>query len=101
MISDVSISHASQREEKYLIDAPAIAIEVVSPASTARTLEDKMQLYFGHGALEVWHFYGQYIAVFSAPDAARVIVRDSLSTPLLPGFALSVPDLLGEIVRQS
>ena len=94
-IPDVSITHASQDAGKYLIGAPAIAIEVVPPSNTARILEDKRFLYFAHGAREVWHFYPQrrYVAVFTSPKT-RVTVTDAITTPLLPGCALSVAQLL-------
>ncbi len=93
---DVSITHAGQTiEDDVLIGAPAIAIEVVSPGNSATEMEDKMCLYFAHGAREVWHFYPkqQYVAVFTSPQT-RVTVSDTLTTPLLPGCALSIAKLL-------
>src|SRR5690348_4468666 len=54
---DVSITHASQPEGKYLNRAPAIAIEVISPSNRTQDTEAKTELYFRHGAREVWRFY--------------------------------------------
>src|SRR6266536_904707 len=54
---DVSITHAGQPADKYLEGAPAIAIEVVSPGDTAQEMEAKIELYFRHGAREVWRVY--------------------------------------------
>lgn len=46
--------------------APEICVEVRSPGNTRREMEDKLEAYFGAGALEVWfcgengtmHFHG-------------------------------------------
>ncbi|HTH49044.1 MAG TPA: Uma2 family endonuclease [Candidatus Limnocylindria bacterium] len=93
---DVSITHARQAEGKYLGGAPAIAIEIVSPSNLARHLDRKTDLYFEFGAREVWRIY---------PDTRRAIIhtgctdqirteREAIATPLLPGFTLSLKEIL-------
>ena len=52
---DASVTHAGQREGEYFLGAPAIAVEVVSPSNTIKTIEAKAKLYFQYGAREVWH----------------------------------------------
>ena len=95
---DVSISHSAQAEDKYLRGGPAIAIEVISPSNGARHVDLKTKLYFQFGATEVWQVY---------PSTRRVIIHteggckirlehDAVSTPLLPGFSLSIAEILGE-----
>jgi Uma2 family endonuclease len=92
---DVSVTHAGQAAHDYMEGAPAIAIEIVSPSNTPRALARKTQLYFEFGALEVWHFYpDERHAVVHVAGAAPVTIRDFVRTPLLPGFALNVPDIL-------
>src|SRR5438477_12716803 len=54
---DVSVTHAGQRQRKYLEGSPAIAIEIVSPGNTASAMDAKVEQYFRFGALEVWMFY--------------------------------------------
>jgi Uma2 family endonuclease len=39
------------RDEKYLLGAPMIAVEILSPGED---LKEKLTLYFDEGALEVW-----------------------------------------------
>ena len=43
--------------ERILEGAPALAIEVASESNTAAQLDLKMELYFAHGAEEVWIVY--------------------------------------------
>ena len=49
---DASVSWPDQpRDEKYILRAPMIAVEVLSPGED---LEEKVPIYFHEGALEVW-----------------------------------------------
>lgn len=93
---DVSVTHAGQAVEKYLGGAPAIAIEVVSPSNTAEALDSKTELYFQFGAREVWRLYPKtrHVVVHIAGSPQALTVRDSVRTPLLPGFELNVQDVL-------
>jgi len=92
---DVSVTYAGQAVGKYLEGAPAIAIEVVSPSNTAQALDLKTDLYFQHGAREVWRVYPMTRhVVVHVPGGSRVIPEnDAVTTPLLPGFALGVGEL--------
>jgi hypothetical protein len=58
---DVGVVRAAQIEradpDGYYEGAPAIAIEVASEANTGAQLDLKMELYFAHGAEEVWVVY--------------------------------------------
>lgn len=92
---DVSVTHAGQPVGVYMEGSPAIAIEIVSPANTPRALAIKTKLYFEFGALEVWHFYSEEgHAVVHVAGAEPVTVRDYLTTPLLPGLRLDIPQIL-------
>jgi Uma2 family endonuclease len=95
---DVSITHAGQRIEKYLIGAPAIAIEVVSPSNTAKRIAVKTELYFECGTLEVWCFFPKTRRVtIQIPGSVREIAADGvITTPLLPGLSLSVQEIFGD-----
>jgi Uma2 family endonuclease len=92
---DVSVPHRNQPDHDYMEGSPAIAIEIVSPANTPRALAIKTRLYFEFGALEVWHFFPDegHVALHVA-DAEPVIIRDFIRSPLLPGFALDVKEML-------
>lgn len=98
---DVSITHAAQAHAKYLNDAPAIAIEVISESNTAREMEKKVELYFRYGAREVWRVYRDpvHIVVHLPDRTSRTVLEGSLTTPLLPGFELRLADLEALIER--
>jgi Uma2 family endonuclease len=93
---DVSITHANQPEGKYFEGAPAIAIEVVSPSNTSRHLQIKTQLYFAHGAREVWQVFDDptQILIDTGGHYRILAAGDRVTTPLLPGFAPTVRELL-------
>jgi Uma2 family endonuclease len=93
---DVSVTHAGQTIKDYAEGSPAIAIEVVSPSNTPQKLAKETAAYFEFGALEVWHFYPleRHVVVHVAGAENPVTIRDFLTTPLIPGFALNVQDIL-------
>jgi Uma2 family endonuclease len=95
---DVSVTHAGQTEGKYFEGAPAIAIEVVSPGNTAKRIAVKTELYFECGTLEVWCFFPKTRHVsIQVPGSKRVMAADGvITTPLLPGLALSVQEMFGD-----
>ena len=95
---DVSVTHAGQSEAKYLVNAPAIAIEVISPSNTAKRIDAKAELYFQFGAREVWRFLPKKKQVMiQVPGGAQVIGEDAvITTPLLPGLALTVKEIFGD-----
>jgi Uma2 family endonuclease len=94
---DVSVTFRDQPRGKYLEGAPAIAIEIVSASNTAEEMETKVKLYFQHGAREVWRFYRKtrHVVVHIGATAHAIGENETLSTPLLPGFALPVKEILG------
>jgi Uma2 family endonuclease len=94
---DVSVTHSGQAVQKYLSGAPAIAVEVISPSNTVEEMDLKTQLYFEHGAREVWrvHRKARYVAVQTTGQPRQFGENDTLTTPLLPGFQLPVRELLG------
>lgn len=94
---DVSVTHAGQTVGTYLEGAPAIAIEVVSPSNTAESLDTKTELYFEFGAREVWRIYPKtrHVVIHVAGSAHIVREGEAVTTLLLPGFAMSVSEILG------
>jgi Uma2 family endonuclease len=95
---DVSITHPGQAGGIYLEGAPAIAIEVISPSQRVGHLARKTRLYFENGAREVWHLFQElrYMVIYSGSESEMRVDYESVSTPLLPGFALNLKDILGE-----
>jgi Uma2 family endonuclease len=93
---DVSVTHAGQGEGKYFAGAPAIAVEVVSPSNSAEDMDTKAELYFQFGAREVWRVYPKtrHVVVHVRGKSEVVTQDDSLSTPLIPGFAMPIDAVL-------
>jgi Uma2 family endonuclease len=76
--------------------APDIAVEVLSPSEIAIDVNRKIRDYLGAGSTEVWILDHENAEVFVHTKAGiRLLVgNDALESPLLPGFAASVNDLL-------
>jgi Uma2 family endonuclease len=97
---DVSITHPGQTAgtDDYLQGSPAIAIEVISRHQRAWDLARKTQLYVENGAREVWHLYQElgYMVIYSGSPSQVRVEYEAISTPLPPGFALILREILGE-----
>ena len=88
---DVSFLRTSQlrstRPGGYFEGAPALAIEVASDSNTAAQLDLKMELYFAHGAEEVWVVYPQTRRVHAHfPDGHSETLATGLKSALFPGW---------------
>jgi len=71
----------------YFEGAPALAIEVASESNTAAQLDQKMELYFAHGAEEVWVVFPQTRRVRAHfPDGHSETLTDGLRSTLYPGW---------------
>jgi Uma2 family endonuclease len=115
--SDERLSHAMSNPangawDGHFYAAPDLAIEVLSPgaANEARDREVKLTLYSRRGVREYWIIdrFTRTVAVYRRTDgatlelAATLTDSDTLSSPLLPGFALVVGQLfhLPEALRR-
>lgn len=76
---------------------PEIAGEVISPSESAGKVNRKINVYLASGVAEVWVMYpdSREVHVFT-PNRKHVEVlagEDSLTSPLLPGWALPLMKL--------
>jgi Uma2 family endonuclease len=92
---DVSFVRSEQMQRgdpnEYFEGAPALAIEVASDSNTAAQLDLKMELYFAHGAEEVWVVFPQTRRVrahFS--DGHSETLATDLHSALFPGWSAPV-----------
>ncbi|MFP4437650.1 MAG: Uma2 family endonuclease [Chloroflexaceae bacterium] len=85
--------------------APELVIEVLSPGSTneRRDREAKRKLYSRRGVDEYWivNWQRQQIEIYRREQAALTLVatlyaQDTLTSPLLPGFACTVRRLFDD-----
>jgi Uma2 family endonuclease len=71
--------------------SPALAIEVASESNTAAQLDLKMELYFAHGAEEVWVVFPQTRRVRAHfPDGHSETLATGLKSELFPGWSAPV-----------
>jgi Uma2 family endonuclease len=81
---------------------PDLAIEVLSPSNTRSEMERKRREYFQAGVPEVWEVDPSLhcVRVYLANGTPTTYTEtDTLSTTILPGFALSVATLYSRVER--
>jgi Uma2 family endonuclease len=93
---DVSITHAGQTARKYLEGAPAIGVEIVSPANRAKDIYKKTDLYFEFGAREVWWIFPEtrHAVIHTGSTDQIRTEREAIATSLIPGFSLNLKEIL-------
>ena len=76
---------------------PDIAVEVISPSELAIQVNRKALDYLRAGSQEVWLLDPENGEIFVQKDSGMRLLRGSevLDSPLLPGFAVTVVELLG------
>jgi Uma2 family endonuclease len=89
---DVSFVRSAQIERgdpnEYYEGSPALAIEVASESNTAAQLDLKMELYFAHGAEEVWIVYPKTRRVRAHfPDGHSETLATGLRSSLFPSWS--------------
>ena len=97
------------REREHIITdaniqgAPDLVVEILSPSTASRDWRDKLDLYERHGVAEYWLVdpVSEIVWVFRLVDGALAQVGmygegDTLTSPLLEGFALDLGLVFGE-----
>jgi Uma2 family endonuclease len=84
--------------------APDLAVEILSRSNTPAEMRLKRQDYFTAGVQLVWEVdpEARTVSVYAAPDGPTMLNEtDTLDGgSVLPGFALPLRDLFGELDRQ-
>ena len=79
---------ARTKPDGYFEGSPALAIEVASDSNTAAQLDLKLELYFAHGAEEVWIVFPQTRHVRAHfPDGRSETLAAELHSALFPGWS--------------
>jgi Uma2 family endonuclease len=91
-VSFIRTAHLQRPQPRgYIEGAPAIAIEVISESNTPAKLDRKKKLFFAYGSEEVWTVFPDTREIrISTPDGQSSIVRDELTTAVLPGWSVPV-----------
>jgi Uma2 family endonuclease len=96
---DVSFVSMKQRlasdPEGYFEGAPRLAIEVISEANTAESVDRKIVRYFEHGCEEVWVFYPKTRRtwIYRRNDPAAIEHREWLTSALFPDWKLDLSEV--------
>ena len=96
---DVSFASKQQDQngdpEGYLEGAPGLAIEVISEANTAESVDRKIAKYFEYGGEEVWVFYPKTrrVWMYRRNERAAIEHRDILTSALFPDWKLNLAEV--------
>jgi Uma2 family endonuclease len=83
-----------QRHVQHFV--PDLAIEIASPSDTYTGLLQKKDRYLAAGTKEVWLISPETREVAVYPQNRILRGSDELSTPLIPGFSITVDKLFDE-----
>lgn len=88
---------------KGCLGAPDIVVEVLSSGNNKTELKNKYEVYEEAGVLEYWIIHPaektflRYTLVGGKFQTSRLLtIGDEVTTPILPGFVLSLEDLFAE-----
>lgn len=89
--------------EKYFPEAPALAVEIVSPSDTAEEVDGKARRWLAAGTEAVWVVYprGKLITIYRSLEDIRVLAQDQVleDGDVVPGFTLAINDLFAGFVK--
>jgi Uma2 family endonuclease len=85
---DVSVTWPEQNvDNDYLVGAPSLAVEILSPRNTAAEIDRKITLYLSEGGGEVWvvNSKRKIMTVYraSAGQVLRIVVDSTYASELL------------------
>ncbi|MDN3581283.1 Uma2 family endonuclease [Mucilaginibacter flavus] len=90
-------------DDKGCLGAPDIVVEILSPGNNKKELKNKYEVYEEAKVLEYWIIHPQektflkYTLVNDKFQPSRLLtIGDEVSTPLLPGFILSLDELFAD-----
>jgi Uma2 family endonuclease len=85
--------HAELENAKVIPIVPDIAIEVLSPSETQRMIFRKLKQYFEEVSLIDPETHTVEIWTSPNPPDRDLSIGDTLASPLIPGFTLTLEDL--------
>lgn len=95
-ISFATLPRARYKRDGFCETVPDVVAEVVSPNDTVREVDNKRQEWLRAGVKEVWVLNPDLSTIHVYQNTGGIAFlgkNDTLSTPLLPGFAVSVAEL--------
>ncbi len=78
---------------------PDIAVEIISPSESAKTIHRKVDAYLKWGVREVWLIYPESRTLFVHSRAGIQQLSEGafLTSSLIPGWQLQIADLFGNL----
>ncbi len=99
-----SLSGGEIPEEPVLVQAPDLAVEVLSRSNTKQEMDRKLRDYFTSGVRAVWVLNPKTksMKVYSAPDRFEEVGASGTvdGGEVLPGFQLSLENLFRQAARK-
>jgi Uma2 family endonuclease len=93
----------SKIDDKGCLGTPDIAVEILSPGNNKKELKNKYEVYEEAGILEYWVIqplektFFKYTLTDGKFQPSRLLtIGDEVTTPILPGFVLSLEALFAE-----
>jgi Uma2 family endonuclease len=92
-------------DDKGCLGAPDIVVEILSPGNNKKELKNKYEVYEEAGVLEYWIIHPQEktflkytLTEGSFVPSKLLTIGDDVTTPVLPGFVLSLEELFADRV---
>ena len=98
------ICDLSKIDSRGCLGAPEIVVEILSPGNNNKELQNKYEAYEEAGVLEYWIIHPEektflkYTLTNNCYQASKLLtVGDVISTPILPGFVLTLDEVFAEV----
>jgi Uma2 family endonuclease len=97
------ICNPEKIDERGCLGAPDIIVEILSPGNNKKELQNKYEVYEEAGVLEYWiiqpvekTFLKYTLTNGSFLPSRLLTIGDAVTTPILPGFTLSLDELFAD-----
>lgn len=93
---DIALMQGISEPEHVPVEAPFLAIEVVSPSQTLADLQDKVQYYLDVGTPEAWIIDPgtRVVEIVTLHSTVTLADTQAITSALLPGFRVAIAWLI-------
>ncbi len=103
----VICDEAKVADQRSCIGAPDLVVEILSPGNNTKEIKIKYNLYEEFGVKEYWVVYPEEQSLLQyvlgkegkfVTEGRALTVGDKITTPVLPGFEMTLDDVFRNIV---